>query len=737
MIRRAPREKFGYTRAGLAFYRKTFAGQVRTVRFPLQVLVRSALLLMLCAAPGVRADDSEADTGIEATEPPVAAGRTIDAETSEARLLQQRPLFMQTRDLLRKGNVAAAAEGMAALIDYPLYPYLELQRLNIGLDQRDVTPDEPGADDGTNAAGAEAGSAIATTTAGAPSDTAAIDAFLRRYAGSLVAEQLRKSWLAILANDRRWTEYLRYYADATPTKQQQCWNLEALYQTGNIAAALQQTGALWLEADLPADCDEPFKRWLGSDQRSEPLVWQRLLLSLEGKQETHARFLAVNIREPYRLSAEYALLLYKDPAALGNLLPQLTGRAEAGAVAALTLKNLAKQDPDTATALWQQLRNDGQLSTEQSNAVRAAIGRQQIAQRGVDALSWLLMHDATGEDSTLLESRVRLALPGGDWSRIAQWIEQMPPALAQTPRWSYWRARALATQQADPQQHQHATALFQELAKDRSYYGFRAADHLRTPYQLNDRPLAGRAVRQRPQSPALLRAREFYALGEAANGRREWLSALRDMTTEQQQNTALLAEQWGWHDRAIQTASKAGAWDDLQLRFPLAYKDVMQQAALEKALPLSWLFAIARQESTFMPDARSSVGALGLMQLMPATAREVARGLRIKTSPADLQRPGPNVQLGSTYLSAMLKRYSGNRILATAAYNAGPGRISRLVKNQQGTLPSDIWIETLPYRETREYVQNVLAFNVIYARRLGGNKPLVEANEANVTGLAP
>jgi soluble lytic murein transglycosylase len=259
---------------------------------------------------------------------------------------------------------------------------------------------------------------------------------------------------------------------------------------------------------------------------------------------------------------------------------------------------------------------------------------------------------------------------------------------------------------------------------------------LKIAYQLNDRPLPGRAVPQPPQTPALLRAHEFHALGEAADGRREWQSALRDMTAEQQQNAALLAEQWGWHDRAIQTASKAGAWNDLQLRFPLAYRDLMQEAAHNTSLPTSWLYAITRQESTFMPDARSSAGALGLMQLMPDTAREVARGLRIKTSAADLQRPEPNIRLGSTYLSSMLKRYNGNRILATAAYNAGPGRVSRLVKSQQGTVPSDVWIETLPYRETREYVQNVLAFNVIYAKRMGREKPLVEKNEAYVTGSA-
>ncbi|HSB96222.1 MAG TPA: transglycosylase SLT domain-containing protein [Spongiibacteraceae bacterium] len=637
-----------------------------------------------------------------------------DANDS-ARLASQRALYQQTRAQLQNGQADAAA-GMAALRDYPLYPYLELAQLTNNLDQGSV-------------------------------DNSAIDDFLRRNAGSLVAEQLRNTWLAILAQGGRWTEYRNYYSyygysadnggKTAPSKLQQCWNLEALYQTQQIDAALQQTAELWLNTDLPDACDAPLKRWLDSNQRNEALVWQRLILALERKQEQLARSLTVNIREPYKLSAEYALLLYRDPAALGNLLPQLTPLPEAGSVLTLALKSLAKRDVDGATALWRQLRENGQLTPENSNAVRAEIGRQQIAQRGVDALPWLLQNDANGEDSYLLEWRVRLALRGGDWPSIARWIEQLPAALAQTPRWSYWHARALAAQTDQPQEQQRAAPLFRELAKDRSFYGFLAADQLKIAYQLNDQPLPARATLPTTELPStLLRAREFYALGETASARREWLFAVRGMNADEQQTAALWAEQWSWHDRAIQTATLAGAWNDLQLRFPLAYRDSMQRAAIDTALSTQWLMAIARQESTFMPDARSPVGALGLMQLMPDTARQVARGLHIKIDTDDLLQPGSNIRLGSTYLSEMLRRYRGNRVLATAAYNAGPNRISNLLKNQGTATATDIWVETLPYKETREYVQNVLAFTVIYARRLGLNSPLLNSDE-NTINSAP
>ena len=162
----------------------------------------------------------------------------------------------------------------------------------------------------------------------------------------------------------------------------------------------------------------------------------------------------------------------------------------------------------------------------------------------------------------------------------------------------------------------------------------------------------------------------------------------------------------------------------------------MDEAAKATALPLQWLFAIARQESAFMPDARSQVGALGLMQLMPDTARQVARGLRTKISADQLLQPATNIRLGSAYLSDLLERYDGNRILATAAYNAGPKRISSLLKSQTTALPADVWVETLPFKETREYVQSVLAFSVIYGERLGQPVPLLKNDERNI-GVEP
>jgi len=623
----------------------------------------------------------------------------------DATLQSQRALFSQTRELLQRKQTATAAAGLSALQNYPLYPYLQLLQLQNTLDVQ---------------------------------NNEAIDAFLTRYEGAVVADQLRTQWLQMLATNERWSDYLNYFRSADASKIQQCWYLEALYRTNQNDMALQETNKLWLTLDLPDECAAPLQRWLDSNQRAEPLVWKKLLVALERKQEALARSLVVQMRAPYKLQAEYALLLYRDPTALNDLLPQIAQQPEASGVIALALKTLARRDPLNATQLWQQIKNAGPLTAADSDAVRKEIGRWQVAQLSFDALPWLQQFDPNGEDGYLAEWRARLALRGGDWPQIEHFIAQLPSELTQTSRWQYWRARALAAQTDNGEKQKQAQEIFNLLARERSYYGFLAADWLKSPYQFNDqRTAASIAPDTLLQQPAIARAREFYLLGENANARREWLYASRQLSAAEKSSAALLAEQWGWYDQTIRAANQIGIVNDLRLRFPVGFRDDMHQAAQTTALPLPWLFAITRQESAFMPDARSPVGALGLMQLMPDTARQVAKGQRMRINTDQLLQPEINIRLGSNYLRELFDRYTGNRVLATAAYNAGPSRISTLLKNQDETLPVDVWIEILPYRETREYVQNVLAFAVIYGQRLGQPIRLLNATEQQITGNAP
>ncbi len=221
------------------------------------------------------------------------------------------------------------------------------------------------------------------------------------------------------------------------------------------------------------------------------------------------------------------------------------------------------------------------------------------------------------------------------------------------------------------------------------------------------------------------------------DARREWRSALRERGAEDLLAAGALAARWSWHHQAIFAMIDAQYWDALELRFPLAYADTLLAASRQTAIAEPFLFAIARQESAFGVDARSPAGALGLMQLLPSTARDTARRLGVRYGGwHQLLQAETNVLLGSRYLDQLLDDFTDNRILAAAAYNAGPNRVRSWLARLPEPVDHDVFVETMPFYETRRYVQNVLAFAVIYGYRLGRDQPLVYERERRIVPVA-
>ena len=230
-------------------------------------------------------------------------------------------------------------------------------------------------------------------------------------------------------------------------------------------------------------------------------------------------------------------------------------------------------------------------------------------------------------------------------------------------------------------------------------------------------------------TPGVQRALEFHDRGQIVDGRREWYYVSRHFNRDEMVAQAKLAYDRKWYFPAIRTISQAQYWDDLDIRFPMAHRDTLVREAKVRGLHSSWVFAITRQESAFMDDARSGVGASGLMQLMPATAKETARKFSIPlASPQQVLNPDKNIQLGAAYLSQVHGQFNGNRVLASAAYNAGPGRVRQWLRGANH-LGFDVWIESIPFDETRQYVQNVLSYSVIYGQKLNVPQPLVDWHE--------
>jgi len=267
---------------------------------------------------------------------------------------------------------------------------------------------------------------------------------------------------------------------------------------------------------------------------------------------------------------------------------------------------------------------------------------------------------------------------------------------------------------------EQANPIFEALSGNRSFYGFLAADMLQKDYALNHDELSvdEEVYNSVKTLPAIERTRELLALDRQLNARREWYAASKHFDHDEILAAAQLAHEWQWHDRAILAMAKAKQWDDLTIRFPVEHKSHVMQQAQNTDIDPAWIFAMMRQESAFMSDAQSPVGALGLMQLMPGTAKSVARKLKqSRPSKTSLFDPEKNIELGTAYLQQVFKQLDENPVLAIAAYNAGPHRVKRWLPDKD--MPADIWIEMVPFKETRQYLKNVLAYTVIYADKLG------------------
>jgi soluble lytic murein transglycosylase len=299
----------------------------------------------------------------------------------------------------------------------------------------------------------------------------------------------------------------------------------------------------------------------------------------------------------------------------------------------------------------------------------------------------------------------------------------MPKAYREEPIWSYWYARALETQGYSAQ----AKTFYASLADKRNYYGLLASSHLKKTYPIKNSvlPITKSDSIFVSNQPNLIRARELYAINRYADGNKEWWRGIDSLSEKQRYIAGKLAVDAGWPSLALATTSKLTHQDDLSLKFPTTYQQPVATQAKINNLQPALLFAVIRQESLFQPSAISVAGARGLMQLMPSTAKFMANKLNVSVPYLDkLHDPNVNIHLGSAYLNSLLQSYKDYPVLAIASYNAGPTRVKSWLPTKSAK-PMDIWVETIPYQETREYVKYVVTYTMIYEYLLGEQPNLV------------
>lgn len=570
-----------------------------------------------------------------------------------------------------------------------------------------------------------------------------ISRFLTRFAGTYQEDRLRNDWLLLLGKSRDWS---RFVLEASKFRMQddrevRCYVL-AMEQILAKVDMSREAQSLWLaQRNNDEGCAFAVQTYFDSQLLSDQDVWLKVRSALELRRMPAARQ-AFDMVAP-QASAQWTALTSKPEQFLTRT--TLSNQRQTQELVVLALMRLAQTEPQRAAELlssrWQK-----HLGPNQRDWAWAAIGTQAAQKLSDDALDFFANSRPSAMQDEQLAWYARAALRQGDWARVLSAIEAMTPDAALDASWVYWRARAmLALAPSEPVQQQ-ARKLLQSVAGVQGFYELLALEELGlpiTPPPLPE-PLTVAEKATASANPGLQRALAAIAIGLRSEGVREWNYSANLHTPGGMNDRGLLAaadlacthEVW---DRCINTSERTKSVIDLTQRFPMPHKQAVLARTRAIGLDPAYVYGLIRQESRFIMDARSSVGASGLMQVMPATARWTAKKIGLTSfQPHQITERDTNIAIGTGYLKLVLDDFAGSMPMAAAAYNAGPGR-PRAWRGQSGApvLEAAIWAENVPFSETRDYVKKVLANTTLYAAMISGHTQSLKARLGQVGPLEP
>jgi soluble lytic murein transglycosylase len=576
---------------------------------------------------------------------------------------------------------AAAPSDSEALRAYPLYPYLVARRLEGRL--------------------------------GDPAAAGEIEAFLREHGGAPFARSLRGSWLMTLALRKDWPAYLATYReDLDDSTAARCNALAGRVALGRLEGLQDAVIETWLSPkSLPPACDPAFD-WLRSQGRLGPeLIERRARLALAAGEPGLARYLAKSLPGPRAAPLlQWATLIEQPRTAVEALIADPSLAVEPEALLDGWRRH-ARADPEAAAGRFPVLVQSRALDAARASPYALAVALPLSWSRHPRALEFFAKVQSRDFDERYHEWQVRAALWAGDWARARQGLAAMPEALRNQNRWRYWAART-AEQLGD---REAARAGYAAVLPTDNWYAVLAAARLGQRYEPTPVPLPrdDATLRRVATEPGLVRTRELLLCALPAAANTEWRAALDALDRDGQVQAVRLASSWEWHLQAIAAAARLGLFDDYELLYPRPFDDEVRGAAASSGLPPSLIYAIIRQESLYQADAASSAGALGLMQLLPSTAQATARRAALPSpSRAELLLPSVNVPLGSAFLRSLIDRAGGQLPLAVGGYNAGPAAVARWLPS--APMETDVWVENIPFNETRAYVQRVRWHSLVF-----------------------
>ena len=604
------------------------------------------------------------------------------ALASKLTLNEQRKEFLIAEKLVKKGKTRLFFKKSEVLADYPLYPYLQYQWLKKNLNQTDK-----------------------------------IKAFLNHYADTRYAGLLNYKFQMYLAKHKRWSEFINQYSPTNNTKIL-CYYYRAKYNTGAKKEALIGARKLWVVGQSqPSECDAVFKVFKDSSLFTPEVMWQRFDAALVNKKVKLAKYIQRSMSEKDQKIAERWIKVHASPLLITNRKFLKIKQPQSGLIFAHGIDRLARKDPIKAIDIWDARKLDFKINTDRKNRLEQRLAMSLVYRR--DKRAYSRLSQLNKPDESAQEWRVRASLREQNWTHVEQAISALDKETKEKEKWRYWLARALEkTDKAKVSEF-----IFSKLSKDRSFYGYLSAEKLNKSYQLADHPVqvTDEMLIKFMQKTDFRVVAELIKVNKNLEAKRQWWYSVRKLDKNEILIAAKYAQKLNWKQVAIFTIAKAKYWDDVSLRFPIIYEKQVQKNADRQDLNPAIIYGLIRRESAFNQNARSPVGARGLMQIMPKTGKQIARELKEKWRNTNaLFNPTTNVKYGSYYYKQLLNQFDGHYALAAAAYNAGPHRVNRWLPKTEA-LAADIWIETIPFKETRSYVSAVLTYALIYQKQLKKN----------------
>ncbi len=619
-------------------------------------------------------------TGLILLTSAMAAASLLAAENREP---TQREEFSRAWWAAAHGKRADFEQLMPGLRDYLLYPYLQYEDLRY---RRAIVSDGEMA------------------------------SFLEEHEDWAFTSGLKKSWLRTLGARSRWDSLITHAPGSSDTEIQ-CYFAQARINRGQTAGLLADAQSLWAVGKSQPDACDPVFSWLKKEGGiTTGLAWERIRRAMDARQPKLTRYLARFLVEEDRVWADR---WYQQDRSGYRQLKQASkwqDQEESRDITAYGLRRLARSDSDRAAQIFGTIDSHFNWPADVRGGILREIALWSAVEGADETAERMQAVPETYRDGKLLDWWTRYELSRGHWDAVSRVIAGMPPEQQDDSRWRYWDARArFESGDIEP-----ARELLGELALEANYFGFLAADQLDLPYTIcpQEPDVTAAEVDAFKAQPGFGRALELRKAGVPNWSRSEWRVATRGLDNEGLRTAAALAHQENWPDMAIFALGNSGDLRWYEWRFPLEYVPLVEAQAGNLNLDPAWVMGLMRSESAMAVDARSPAGARGLMQLMPNTAKMLAKRHSFSyTGHQQLMQAQDNIEFGTAYLRDLLDRFGDNQVLVTGAYNAGPHAVDRWMKKRRTNDPA-IWVETLPYFETRDYIPRVLAFSTIYDWRM-------------------